>query len=47
MKREITEEEFELLEAIRNFRSSRRHNYSFQLEEEAQELFNQLIYDFD
>lgn len=46
MRREITEEEFDLLEAIRNFRRS-KHNPSRQLEEYAQELFNNLMYDFD
>ena len=46
MKREITEEEFDLLEAIRNYRKS-KHNPSWQLEEYAQELFNNLMYDFD
>lgn len=46
MKKDITEEEFDLLEAIRNFRKS-QHNPSRQLEEYAQECFNNLMYDYD
>ncbi len=46
MKKEGTEEEFELLEAIRNFKKS-QHNPSSQMEEYAQELFNNLMYDFE
>lgn len=46
MKVELTEQEFDLLEAIRNYRKS-KHNPSWQLEEYAQELFNELMYDYD
>ena len=45
-KREVSEKEFELLEAIRNYKKS-LHNPSFQLEEYAQELFTELMYDED
>ena len=45
-KREVSEKEFELLEAIRNYKKS-LHNPSCQLEEYAQELFNELMYDED
>lgn len=48
MKHEVvlTEKEFELLEAIRNFKNS-RHNYSRQLEEYARELFDEMMDDED
>lgn len=45
-KRDVSEKELELLEAIRNYKKS-LHNPSFQLEEYAQELFNELMYDND
>jgi ribosomal protein S21 len=38
----LTEEERELIEAIRNFRKS-QHNYSFFLELHARELFEELL----
>lgn len=41
---EYSEKELELLEAIRNYRMS-LHNPSSRLEEYAQELFNELMYD--
>ena len=43
---ELTEKEFELLEAIRNFKNS-RHNYSRQLEEYVRELFDEMMDDED
>lgn len=46
MKKEVTEKEFELLEAIRNYRGA-LHNPSQLLEEYAHELFNELMYDYD
>lgn len=46
MKKDLTEKEYELLEAIRNYKKS-LHNASQQLEEYAQELFNELMYDRD
>lgn len=41
MKQEITEKEWELLEALRNFRKS-KHNPSYQLELFIDELVDQL-----
>lgn len=46
MKRELNEKEWELLEAIRNYKNS-RHNSSSQLEEYALMLFDELMYDFE
>jgi hypothetical protein len=44
MKQEIilTEEEKELIEAIRNLKNS-KHNYSFQLEDYVRELFDRML----
>jgi hypothetical protein len=44
MKKEITEEQWELLEAIENFKKS-KHNPSIQLEWYAQQKFENLMYD--
>lgn len=41
MKKEITEKEWELLEALRNFRKS-RHNPSFELEIYIDSLVDEL-----
>jgi hypothetical protein len=38
----LTEKERELIEAIRNLRNS-KHNYSYQLEDYARELFDRMI----
>ena len=46
MKRELTEQEWELLEAIRNYKSS-RHNPSPQLEAFALQLFDEIMYDLE
>lgn len=46
MKRQITDEEWNLLEAIRNYKKS-LHNPSGKLEEYAHECFNNLMYDFE
>lgn len=42
-KQKFTEDELELIEAIRNYKKS-LHNPSTQLEEYAQWLFNDLMY---
>lgn len=41
-KRELTEKEWELIEAIRNLKNS-KHNYPFQLELYLRELFEMLL----
>jgi hypothetical protein len=41
-KLELTEEEQELIEAIRNLQNS-KHNYSYQLEDYVRELFDRII----
>ena len=41
-KRNLTEKEWELIEAIRNFKNS-KHNYSFQFESYLRELFETLL----
>lgn len=46
MKKEVTEQEWELLEAIRNFKCS-RHNPSSQLEAFALQLFDEMMYDLE
>lgn len=46
MKRDLTEQEWELLEAIRNFKNS-RHNPSAQLEAYALQLFDEIMYDLE
>lgn len=46
MKRELNEQEWELLEAIRNYKSS-RHNPSSQLEAYALQLFDEIMYDLE
>ena len=38
----LTEEEKELIEAIRNLKNS-KHNYSWQLEQYVRELFDRMI----
>jgi hypothetical protein len=43
-KRSITEQEWELIEAIRNYRKS-QHNPSLQLEWYARASFETLLYD--
>ena len=45
-KRKITENEWDLINAIRNFRKS-MHNPSFELEWYALKLFETLMYDYD
>ena len=44
MKREVNEQEWELLEAIRNFKNS-HHNPSFQLEAYVLQLVDEIMYD--
>lgn len=46
MKRELTEQEWELLEAIRNFKNS-RHNPSPQLEAYVLQLVDEIMYDLE
>jgi hypothetical protein len=41
-KRNLTEKEWELIEAIRNFKKT-KHNYSFQFELYLRELFESLL----
>jgi hypothetical protein len=41
-KKNLTEKEWELIEAIRNFKNS-KHNYSFQFELYLRELFETLL----
>jgi hypothetical protein len=41
-KLELTEEEEELITAIRNLRNS-KHNYSYQLEDYVRQLFDRII----
>ena len=41
-KRELTEDEWELIEAIRNFKNSKR-NISFELEMYIREMFEKLL----
>ena len=43
-KRNLTEEEWDLIEAIRNYKNS-KHNPSFELEWYALQLFENLLYD--
>jgi hypothetical protein len=38
----LTEQEWELIETIRNLKNS-KHNYSYQLEEYARELFDRML----
>jgi len=45
-KRSLTDKEWELIEAIRNYRNS-KHNPSQQLEWYALQLFENLLYDED
>lgn len=40
----FTNEERDLIEAIRNFKNS-KHNYSYNLERYARDLFEKLMYD--
>lgn len=44
MKKEISENEWSLIEAIRNFKNS-KHNYSQQLEYYVIRLFEELLYE--
>ena len=46
MKRELNEQEWELLEAIGNYKSS-RHNPSQHLEAYALQLFDEIMYDLE
>jgi hypothetical protein len=45
-KRILTDREWELIEAIRNFKNS-QHNYSFQFELYLRELFEQVLREED
>ena len=45
-KRNVTEKEWDLIEAIRNYKKS-MHNPSFELEWYALQLFENLLYDND
>ena len=40
----LNEKEKELIEAVRNFKKA-KHNFSYQLEDYAKELFDRLMYD--
>jgi hypothetical protein len=44
MKREITEEEWDLIESIRSFKNS-KHNPSEEMEWVIKEMFENLLYD--
>jgi len=41
-KTNLTEQEWELIEAIRNFQKS-KHNYSFEMETYVRELFDSML----